>query len=68
MWCVRRFRTATLATTSPDTLFEDLDGPVKRLAALESPVACFPGLEDRILPQTEDVIREPIEPVAGGGR
>ncbi|MFH1680032.1 MAG: dehydrogenase E1 component subunit alpha/beta [Candidatus Eisenbacteria bacterium] len=49
---------AEVAAWIADELFEDLDAPVRRLAALDTPVGYFPGLEDAILPQTEDVIRQ----------
>ncbi|MFW5966870.1 MAG: alpha-ketoacid dehydrogenase subunit alpha/beta [Persicimonas sp.] len=49
-----------IATRIGDDLFEYLDGPVKRVAAMDSFVAYHPTLEDRILPQIED-IREGIE-------
>jgi 2-oxoisovalerate dehydrogenase E1 component len=44
-----------IATRIADELFEWLDGPVKRVAALDSFVAYHPDLEDRILPQIDDV-------------
>ena len=49
-----------IATRIADELFEYLDGPVKRVAALDSFVAYHPDLEDRILPQIED-LAEAIE-------
>lgn len=44
-----------IATRIADELFEYLDGPIKRVAALDSFVGYHPDLEDRILPQSEDV-------------
>ncbi|MFU8803374.1 MAG: thiamine pyrophosphate-dependent enzyme [Bradymonadaceae bacterium] len=44
-----------IATRIADELFEYLDGPVRRVAALDSFVAYHPDLEDRILPQIEDL-------------
>ena len=44
-----------IATRIADELFEWLDGPVKRVAALDSFVAYHPDLEDRILPQIDDL-------------
>lgn len=44
-----------IATRIADELFEWLDGPIKRVAALDSFVAYHPDLEDAILPQIDDV-------------
>jgi 2-oxoisovalerate dehydrogenase E1 component len=44
-----------IATRIADELFEWLDGPVKRVAALDSFVAYHPDLEDAILPQIDDI-------------
>jgi 2-oxoisovalerate dehydrogenase E1 component len=46
---------AEIAARVADDLFEWLDGPVRRVAALDSFVAYAPDLEDEILPQVEDV-------------
>jgi 2-oxoisovalerate dehydrogenase E1 component len=48
---------AEIAARIADELFEYLDAPVKRVAALDCFVAYAPDLEDAILPQTEDVLR-----------
>ena len=47
---------AEIAARIADELFEHLDGPVRRIAALDTFVAYSPELEDEILPQVEDLI------------
>ena len=47
---------AEIAARVADELFEHLDAPVKRVGALDCPVAYCPDLEDEILPQTADVL------------
>jgi 2-oxoisovalerate dehydrogenase E1 component len=39
-----------------DELFDCLDAPVKRVGAMDCPVAYYPDLEEAILPQTADVL------------
>lgn len=46
---------AEIAARIADELFDHLDGPVRRIAALDSFVAYYPELEDEILPQVEDI-------------
>jgi 2-oxoisovalerate dehydrogenase E1 component len=46
---------AEIAARIADELFEWLDGPVKRVAAMDTFVAYAPQVEDFILPQVEDV-------------
>jgi 2-oxoisovalerate dehydrogenase E1 component len=46
---------AEIAAWIADACFTDLDAPVRRVAALDTPVAYEPTLEDAILPQVEDV-------------
>jgi 2-oxoisovalerate dehydrogenase E1 component len=46
---------AEIAAWISDNLFEYLDAPVRRKAAMDTPVAYAPNLEDIILPQTETI-------------
>jgi 2-oxoisovalerate dehydrogenase E1 component len=47
---------AEIASRIADELFEHLDGPVRRVAALDTFVAYYPELEDEILPQVDDIV------------
>jgi 2-oxoisovalerate dehydrogenase E1 component len=48
---------AEIAARLADELFDDLDAPVRRVAATDTFCAYHPKLEEAILPQTEDIIR-----------
>ena len=53
-----------IAATIAEEAFEDLDAPVKRIAAPDSPVPFSPPLEKAFIPQVDDVaagIRELAE-------
>jgi 2-oxoisovalerate dehydrogenase E1 component len=52
---------AELAARIVDQLFEHLDAPVRRVAALDTPVAYYPALEEAILPQSADVLKAVVD-------
>ena len=47
---------AEVAARAAGECFADLDAPVRRVAALDTPVGYAPRLEDHILPQRDDVL------------
>ena len=49
---------AEIAARIADELFTDLDAPVGRVAALDTWVAYSPAMEDEILPQVADLVRQ----------
>ena len=55
---------AEIAARIADELFDDLDAPVRRVAAKDTFVAYQPLLEDAILPQPEDLRKAMVE-IAG---
>jgi 2-oxoisovalerate dehydrogenase E1 component len=55
---------AEIAARIADELFEELDAPLKRVAAMDTFCAYQPKLEDAILPQTShitDAVRQLLE-------
>jgi 2-oxoisovalerate dehydrogenase E1 component len=52
---------AELSARIASDLFEHLDAPVRRVAALDTPVAYAPDLEEEILPQATDVLSAILE-------
>ena len=48
---------AEIAARIADELFDELDAPVRRVAATDTFCAYHPKLEHAILPQTEDIVR-----------
>ncbi|MDH5280501.1 MAG: alpha-ketoacid dehydrogenase subunit beta [Thermoleophilia bacterium] len=46
-----------IAATIAEEAFEHLDGPVRRMAAPDSPVPFAPNLEKAFIPQVDDVVR-----------
>jgi pyruvate/2-oxoglutarate/acetoin dehydrogenase E1 component len=47
---------AEVSALIAEEAFEDLDGPVKRIAAPDTPVPFSPPLEKAFIPQVDDVV------------
>jgi 2-oxoisovalerate dehydrogenase E1 component beta subunit len=45
-----------IAAIVTESAFEDLDGPIKRVTSLDTPVPYSPPLEDSFLPNTAKVV------------
>ena len=52
---------AEIAARIADELFAYLDAPVRRVGALDTPVAYSPDLEEGILPQPSDILEAVLE-------
>ncbi len=52
---------AEIAARIASDLFDHLDAPVRRVAAMDTPVAYHPDLEDVILPGSHDVLNAVLE-------
>jgi 2-oxoisovalerate dehydrogenase E1 component len=52
---------AEIAARIADELFDELDAPVRRVAAADTFCAYHPSLEEAILPQTKDIVRAVLE-------
>jgi 2-oxoisovalerate dehydrogenase E1 component len=52
---------AEIAARIADELFDDLDAPVRRVAAMDTFVAYQPVLEDAILPQPETILKAIVD-------
>ena len=52
---------AELSARVASDLFEYLDAPVRRVGAMDTPVAYCPDLEEVILPSSADVLRAIVE-------
>ena len=48
---------AEIAATIGEEAFENLDAPVRRIAAPDTPVPFSPPLEKAFIPQVEDVVK-----------
>ena len=46
-----------IASMVCEEAFEDLDGPILRVTALDTPVPYSPPLEERFLPNVSEIVR-----------
>ncbi len=54
---------AEVASRVQEHCFDSLDGPIKRVAALDCPIPCSHVLEKMVIPQTEDIKKSIMETV-----
>ena len=52
---------AEIAARIGGELFDYLDAPVRRVAALDTPVPYSPDLEEAVLPQSSDILEALLE-------
>ena len=52
---------AEIAARIAGELFDYLDAPVRRVAALDTPVPYSPDLEEAVLPQSSDILEALLE-------
>ena len=50
-----------MAAWAAEHCFTALEAPVRRVAALDTPVAYEPTLEDAILPQVDDIVEAAVD-------
>ncbi len=56
---------AEVASRVQEHCFDSLDGPIKRVAALDCPIPCSHVLEKAVIPQTDDIKKAIMETVDG---
>jgi pyruvate dehydrogenase E1 component beta subunit len=55
--CKRSGHGAEIAALLSEKAFYDLDAPIKRIAALNTPVPFAPKLENYVIPDEKDIIK-----------